>query len=111
LRLRHGICIVEPMEPIHVFKREETSEGWKFTVEVGYNSERTGFVVLLSKKYWERLTNRTCDPETFVCKSFQLLLTHVPKVAIRRELNVEDIDDYLPEGEYEEEIQKRIHAR
>lgn len=99
------------MEPIHISKEEETSEGWKCTVEVGHNSEKVGFIVFLTKAYWERVTGRICDPYTFIVKSFQLLLEHVPKVVIRRELRIEDIDDYLPEGEYEEEIRKRIHAR
>ncbi|MDO8654837.1 MAG: hypothetical protein Q7R48_00145 [bacterium] len=99
------------MEPIHISKEEETPEGWKCTVEVGHNSEKVGFVVSLTKEYWERLTGRMCDPHTFILKSCQLLLEHVPKVVIRRELRIEDVDDYLPEGEYEEEIQKRIHVR
>ena len=99
------------MEPIHISKEEETPEGWKCTVEVGHNSEKVGFVVFLTREYWERVTGRICDPFTFIIKSFELLLAHVPKVVIRRELRIEDIDEYLPEGEYEEEIRKRIHAR
>lgn len=93
------------MGKIKITNEEKTSVGWKFTVEVGSESQRNEYYVTLDKEYWQKLTGSKKDPSKLIEESFEFLLAKEPKESILKEFNLRIIPTYFPE--YEKEIRKK----
>ncbi len=93
------------MVEISILKKDDTKNGWKFTV----NLDSDSYYVELSKDYWQKLTGSKISPEELIKKSFQFLLQKEPKEAILKEFNLKIISSYFPE--YKEFINREVNKQ
>lgn len=85
-------------------EKKEKEDGWQFAVSVTENNSSTTHKVLLSKKYYLKLSKEKCTPEALVKKSFEFLLEREPKESIMSKFDLAVISRFFPE--YEEEISR-----
>ncbi|MDO8474541.1 MAG: hypothetical protein Q7S62_03310 [bacterium] len=79
------------MDAIHIDKKEDTADGWRFVVEVGPDFNKIGFVVFLDKDYWTELTGGKYSPDELVTRSFRFLLAREPRTSVQRSFHIRDI--------------------
>lgn len=58
--------------------------------------------VILSKEYYQKLSNGKCTPEELIRKSFEFLLERESNRSILRSFDLQVIGEYFPE--YEETV-------
>lgn len=96
------------MDPIYIDKKEETSEGWRFVVEIGPDHNKIGFSVSIDRDYWTALTGGRYSPEDLLIRSLKFILQHEPKTSMARSFQLQDIQKQF--SGYEEHIKVSVPA-
>jgi hypothetical protein len=78
-----------------VVREREDENKFFFKVSI----ENSNFRVMLTKKYFLKLTGNKITPEELITKSFLFLLEREPKEMILKSFNLEVISSYFPEFE------------
>ena len=84
------------MDPVHVDKKEETVDGWRFVVEIGPDHNKIGFSISICRDYWIALTDGKYPPEELLVRSLRFLLRQEPKTSITRSFHLKDIQKRFP---------------
>jgi hypothetical protein len=87
------------MDSITIENQQEMPKEWRFTIMIGKKPNATQHKVILSKEYWQYLTNGQITPAELITRSFEFLLTREPKESILHSFNVSLISTYFPEYE------------
>jgi len=86
--------------------KEETENGWRFSVEILEDDDSTEHVVNVSNEVYQDITKGKVEVDVLVEESFKFLLEREGKESILPSFNLEKISEYFPE--YKKEMRKRL---
>ncbi|MBU1202546.1 hypothetical protein KKH39_00650 [Patescibacteria group bacterium] len=72
---------------------------WKFDVEIGDDSNRQMYSVVLDRDYYIYLTNEKIPAGQLIQDVFMFLLSHESKEKIISDFDVRQVKDYFPDFE------------
>lgn len=87
------------MDSITIENHQEMPDEWRFTIMIGKKPNATQHKVILSKEYWQYLTNGQITPTELIARSLAFLLKRESKQSILPKFNLSLISTYFPEYE------------